>query len=194
MATLKHPCLDKIADFFGLWADAVPVEVPAPVVAPVILPPEPTNQTATGDIQTASSTNWLEQNWHPLCGAVYLSICLLDFCLLPIYYEYTNYNLSAVNTVQLALQFKDSAAQIAALTALHAQHAWTPITLQQNGLFHLAFGAILGVGIWSKGRVAGADALNNLTAQVQTMATQVGTAGTNPQITPPTAQQTQGKK
>ena len=135
---------------------------------------------------------WLEQNWHPLCGLTYLAICVLDFAFMPLLYEVENYQLSASKIVELAIQFKDSSAQVAALNALHATHAWTPITLSQNGFFHVAFGAILGVGIWSKGRQVGNDALTNLTTQIQTIAgniqnttttTTVGTISGNTVVT-----------
>ena len=71
---------------------------------------------------------------------------------MPVYFEYTNTKLSVVQMVQLAATLKDGPTQVAALQILHDQRSWQPMTLQQNGLFHVAFGAILGVGIWSKGQ------------------------------------------
>lgn len=49
----------------------------------------------------------------------------------------------AQEIVTLALQFNDPAAQIQALSTLRSERAWTPLTLIGNGMFHLAFGAII---------------------------------------------------
>jgi hypothetical protein len=49
----------------------------------------------------------------------------------------------AQEIVTLALQFDDPAAQIQALSTLRAERAWSPLTLIGNGMFHLAFGAII---------------------------------------------------
>jgi hypothetical protein len=117
----------------------------------------------------ANTQSWLERNWHPLCGIIYLVICFSDFVAMPVFYEWSNYQLTAEKTVELAIKFADSGSQIQALTILRQERAWVPITLAQNGLFHLAFGAILGVGAWTRGRQQGTDALNDLSSQIQTM-------------------------
>jgi hypothetical protein len=54
--------------------------------------------------------------------------------------------------VDLALKFTNPAAQIEALQALKVSRVWVPLTLQGNGMFHIAFGAILGVGAFAKGQ------------------------------------------
>jgi hypothetical protein len=114
--------------------------------------------------------SWLERHWHPLCGFTYLAICLIDFCIMPVFYEYTNHLLSPEKIVNLAMLMKDGPSQIQALTILHNARVWQPLTLSQSGLFHIAFGAILGVGIWSAGSKVKTDALNNLSNQMQTIA------------------------
>ena len=117
------------------------------------------------------SENWIARNWHPACAAVYLAICLMDFLCMPVYYEIDNAHLTPTKTVELAMMLKDGAAQIEALKVLHQDRSWTPITLGQNGLFHLAFGAILGVGIWSRGKQGNTQVLNDISAQIATVAT-----------------------
>lgn len=96
--------------------------------------------------------NWLNRNWHALCGIVYLVICLSDFVLMPSFYEMRNVRENAQVIVGLALKFPDGATQITALNTLREQRTWQPITLAANGLFHLTFGAILGVGVWARSR------------------------------------------
>ena len=96
--------------------------------------------------------NFVTRNWHNFALFTYITICLLDFILMPIYFEWTNAKLTAVQMIALVQGLKDGPTQVAALQILHDQRAWQPMTLQQNGLFHVAFGAILGVGVWSKGK------------------------------------------
>jgi hypothetical protein len=57
-----------------------------------------------------------------------MGICVLDFALFPIFW-------SILQTYQGV-----SISQ------------WVPMTLQGGGLFHIAYGAILGVTAWSRGR------------------------------------------
>ena len=96
--------------------------------------------------------NFVTKNWHNFALLTYITICLLDFVFMPIYYEWTNAKISVVQMLALIMPLKDGPTQIAALNILHEQRSWQPMTLQQNGLFHVAFGAILGVGVWSKGK------------------------------------------
>ncbi len=96
--------------------------------------------------------NFVTKNWHNLALLTYITICLLDFVFMPIYYEWSNAKISVVQMLALIMPLKDGPTQIAALNILHEQRSWQPMTLQQNGLFHVAFGAILGVGVWSKGK------------------------------------------
>ncbi len=89
--------------------------------------------------------------WRSAAAYVYLAICLSDFMLMPMYYEWLNYKVQTAQFVQLALQFDGAATQIEALKAIRQTRVWEPLTLQATGLFHVAFGAILGVVAW-KGR------------------------------------------
>jgi hypothetical protein len=95
---------------------------------------------------------WWQEAWQPLAAAVYLFICLLDVGVMPLIYEWINASMSNSTLVDLALKFTNPAAQIEALQALKVSRVWVPLTLQGNGMFHIAFGAILGVGAFAKGQ------------------------------------------
>lgn len=90
--------------------------------------------------------------WRPLAAFVYLGICVLDFGVMPIIYEMINQSITNQQLVDLALKFNDAAAQIEALHTLRQARVWVPLTLQGNGMFHIAFGAILGVAAYTRGQ------------------------------------------
>lgn len=102
------------------------------------------------DIDTNES--WMTANWRPLAAMVYLSICMLDFFFMPIYYELHRYTYTPERLVQIASVFKDGATQIETIRVLQEEENWHPLTLAESGLFHIAFGAILGVASWSSGQ------------------------------------------
>lgn len=60
----------------------------------------------------------------------YLAVCLFDFMVMPI--ATMAYYYLVGNAVKYV--------------------AWSPITLNGGGLYHVAMGAILGVAAWSRGR------------------------------------------
>ena len=72
--------------------------------------------------------SWVRRKWRPLTGVTYIFINICDFVVFPVLWN-------------LAQLFTD-----AALTG------YIPLTLQAGGLFHLSFGAILGVAAWSRGQ------------------------------------------
>lgn len=96
--------------------------------------------------------HWSVFGWRPTAAYVYLLICLSDFMLMPLYYEIMNHKLQTAQFVQLALQFPEGVAQIEALKAIRETRVWEPLTLKATGLFHMAFGAILGVTAWTRGQ------------------------------------------
>jgi hypothetical protein len=95
---------------------------------------------------------WWKEAWRPAAAAVYLIICLLDFGIMPLIYEWINASLTNQSLVDLALKFSDPAAQIQALQTLKMTRVWVPLTLQGNGMFHIAFGAILGITAFTRGQ------------------------------------------
>jgi hypothetical protein len=95
--------------------------------------------------------SWISVNWRPLCGMVYLFICLADFAALPIYHTVIQGRYTPEKVFDIARQLPDGATQIEAMRVLREQQSWKPVTLEGAGLFHVAFGAILGVSAWTRG-------------------------------------------
>jgi len=73
--------------------------------------------------------HWLKTYWRPMMGWIYACICVCDFILFPVLW-----NMLQVYNHQAALT------------------PWGPLTSQGGGLFHIAFGAIVGVSSWSRGQ------------------------------------------
>ncbi len=94
--------------------------------------------------------SWITKNWRPIAAIVYLIICLTDFVGMPIYYEWVNHKYSPEQIINLVMKLPP-AAQIDALKVLMTQNTWAPLTLMGSGMFHIAFGAILGVAAWTRG-------------------------------------------
>lgn len=76
-------------------------------------------------------SNWIRDTWRPAVGVTYIAICIFDFILFPIAW-----------TLLMAFQG----------TTIQQTSAWIPITLGSGGLFHLSFGAILGVYAWGRSK------------------------------------------
>jgi hypothetical protein len=95
--------------------------------------------------------SWIARNWRPLCGIVYLLICLSDFLVLPWYHTILHGRYTPEKVFEIARQVEGGAQQIEAMRVLRAQEAYEPVTLGGSGLFHIAFGAILGVAAWTRG-------------------------------------------
>lgn len=102
------------------------------------------------------SDSWYSKSWRPIAAYIYLFICICDFVFIPVYYEYAK-TIQQSSYVELALMFPEGVYQIEALKALQTSRTWEPLTLQATGLFHIAFGAILGVSAWTRSR----DQLND---------------------------------
>jgi hypothetical protein len=89
--------------------------------------------------------------WRPIAAYVYLGICIFDFAGMPIYMEMQNRQVNSEAFAEIRL-LEDKDVRIEALKQLDlGRSEWTPLTLQGGALFHLAFGAILGVAAWTRG-------------------------------------------
>lgn len=75
------------------------------------------------------SEHWMKAMWRPAMGWLYMAMCACDFILFPII---------AMFLPQI----------IPGLTYI----PWKSITLDNGGLIHMAFGAILGVAAWTRGQ------------------------------------------
>lgn len=95
----------------------------------------------------------MKNSWRPIAAYVYLLICLCDFAVMPVYYTvHSSSRVMDREQVELALRFKDPTTQLEVLRTIRESGSWQPLTLQQSGLFHMAFGAILGVAAWTRGQ------------------------------------------
>jgi uncharacterized membrane protein len=73
--------------------------------------------------------HWMKAYWRPAMGWLYMLMCFCDFVAFPI-------------IAMFMPQF------IKGMTYI----PWKSITLDNGGLIHMAFGAILGVAAWTRGQ------------------------------------------
>lgn len=76
---------------------------------------------------TIHREDWLHRKWRPMMGWTYMITCIFDFIVAPILWSIVQ------------AYFKGNVTE-----------AWSPITLQGAGLYHVAMGAILGVTAWKR--------------------------------------------
>ena len=76
----------------------------------------------------ATNDEWMQRTWRPAVGVTYIVINVFDFIIFPILWSI----FGAISNGELT--------------------PWQPLTLEATGLFHLSFGAILGVAAWSRGQ------------------------------------------
>ena len=75
------------------------------------------------------SEHWMKALWRPAMGWLYMAMCACDFIIFPVI---------AMFLPQI----------VPVLTYI----PWKSITLDNGGLIHMAFGAILGVAAWTRGQ------------------------------------------
>lgn len=96
-----------------------------------------------------NNEHWMKAYWRPAMAFTYMFICIFDFFVMPSYTEKNN--LKFDTAIMLAKQMPEKD-QVAALTILTKNNHWDPLTLRENGFFHIAMMAILGVAAWTRGR------------------------------------------
>ena len=79
--------------------------------------------------------------WRWTALIVYLTICIYDFMVVPIYYGFARMGLDLADYMGHLQEIEDPLVQMEYLNKLVSQHE--PITLKGGGLFHLSFGALL---------------------------------------------------
>lgn len=90
--------------------------------------------------------------WRPAAAYIYLFICLFDFVVAPVWVGYYNRN-SDIKLLTEIREFESVEARTKALEQLKlGEHSWEPLTLVAGGTFHMAFGAILGVAAYARGK------------------------------------------
>lgn len=90
-------------------------------------------------------------SWRHVAAYVYLSICVFDFMGMPIFYEIVNPRQTASQLIAEVSKLPDDQ-QVQAIQILREERSWDALTLSEGGLFHMAFGAILGVAAFTRGQ------------------------------------------
>ena len=95
-------------------------------------------------------------HWRHYAAYVYLVICIFDFMIMPSVFEINRITPNGV--IDLTMKYENGD-RSKVFEILMRERSWAPLTLVGGGLFHLAFGAILGVAAWGRGK----EKLNMLT-------------------------------
>ena len=74
-----------------------------------------------------NNEDWVNKKWRPAMGWMYMTVCICDFVIFPIFWSITQ-----------------------AVFAGNVTHPWQPLTLQGAGLFHIAMGAVLGIATYGR--------------------------------------------
>jgi len=74
-----------------------------------------------------NNQNWLNTKWRPAMAWMYMSVCIFDFMIAPIFWSLVQVFGKGV-----------------------VQNQWNPLTLQGAGFFHLSMGAILGITAYGR--------------------------------------------
>jgi len=82
--------------------------------------------------QEEKKEDFMTTKWRPMMAIVYMAINICDFILFPVLWA--------------VVQFWETSA------ANDAFRQWAPLTLQGGGFIHMAFGAILGISAWTRGK------------------------------------------
>ena len=90
---------------------------------------------------------WFGIYWRPAAAVIYLVICMFDFVAVP---TYLGIGTESLKDLIMVVKELPPESQNVVLTMKLA--AWEPLTLKGGGLFHVAFGAILGATVWSRGQ------------------------------------------
>ncbi len=77
---------------------------------------------------TVQTEHWFVSYWRPAAAWVYLTICVFDFMGGPIFYAWYSYATKA------------------------SLVRWEPLTTSGGSIFHLAFGAIVGIYVYGRTR------------------------------------------
>lgn len=94
----------------------------------------------------------VKKYWRPVAAYVYLAICLFDFVAAPVFIEMRNSRVNVEAFMEIR-QLGDKELMMKALDKVDlGRDTWKPLTLEGGGLFHLSFGAILGVAAWTRGQ------------------------------------------
>ena len=86
---------------------------------------------------------WNER-WKPCAAFIYLIICFFDFIVVPTFIGLTRPSYTELIPVIKGLD-------VSIQNSIIMQYRrWEPLTVSNGGLFHVAFGAILGVSAFNR--------------------------------------------
>lgn len=91
--------------------------------------------------------SWFGVYWRPAAAIVYLVICMFDFVVYPTYI-----NAWSDTLPRIVATIKDLPPESQSIVLTNKLVGWEPLTLKGSGLFHVAFGAILGASVWTRGQ------------------------------------------
>ncbi len=86
-----------------------------------------TVSTSTSTVTSVGEESWMKTYWRPSMAWLYMLICFMDFVGFPL----ATMILPGFSVIQYT--------------------AWKPITLDNGGMIHMSFGAILGIAAWTRG-------------------------------------------
>ena len=90
--------------------------------------------------------------WRPAAGYIFLAICMFDFMLAPLWIEHANQTVNVAAFAEIR-KFTDKEVQMKAIEHVElGNRTWEPLTTRGSGLFFLAFGSILGIAAFSRGK------------------------------------------
>lgn len=94
---------------------------------------------------------WYKKAWRPMAAFMYLLIVLFDFLIMPTYYSMvaSSYDISEV--INQVMILEGETLRTMAFSRLTEDRRWESLTLQGNGFFHIAMGAIIGVAAYTRG-------------------------------------------
>jgi hypothetical protein len=112
-----------------------------------------TNKTGTGGGKSEQQLeHGFKKFWRPLAAYVYLAICIFDFMGAPIWLEHANQTVNVAAFEQIA-KFEDKEVQMKLIEHMElGNRSWEPLTLMGGAFFHLAFGGILGIAAFTRGK------------------------------------------
>lgn len=89
--------------------------------------------------------HWAKHMWRPMMAYVYALICIMDFVVMPVCFEYVK-SRDRLDTIVAQIE-KINNVDVQLALAKRADYAggrsWEPITMKDGGFFHLSYGALL---------------------------------------------------
>jgi hypothetical protein len=102
----------------------------------------------------------INEFWQAIAALVYLFICVFDFVAMPIAIEAVNSKPIPQDIVAMVEKVNNEKVQLEVIQNFSEKRTWNPLTLIGGGIFHLAFGAIVGSASFTQG-MAKRDSIRN---------------------------------